>query len=130
MAAKKSTTKVKPQAEGKKAAASEAPDTAPPETEAAGQQANEPIRSPKARKEKVKKTSALDAAARVLGEAGQPMNCKELIDRMASKKYWTSPGGKTPESTLYAAILREVKIKGDGARFRKAERGKFELTGR
>jgi hypothetical protein len=38
---------------------------------------------------------------------------------------WTSPGGKTPHATLYSAILREIQVKGDAARFVKAERGKF-----
>ena len=40
--------------------------------------------------------SALDAAAKVLHEAGQAMNCQELIQAMAAKGYWTSPAGKTP----------------------------------
>lgn len=51
---------------------------------------------------KPKKLSALDAAAKVLGEAGQPMNCQEMIQAMAAKGYWTSPGGKTPSATLYS----------------------------
>ena len=51
-----------------------------------------------------KKYSALDAAALVLRESGQPMSCPELIARMAAKGYWTSPKGKTPSSTLYAAM--------------------------
>jgi HB1, ASXL, restriction endonuclease HTH domain len=81
----------------------------------------------KAEKGKVKKTGALDAAARVLGEAGKPMNCQEMIAAMAAKGYWTSPAGKTPSATLYSAILRELKTKKSEARFRKTERGKFEL---
>ena len=40
---------------------------------------------------KAKKRSALDAAAQVLAEAGQPRNCQELIAVMAQKGYWTSP---------------------------------------
>ena len=35
--------------------------------------------------------------------------------------------GKTPASTLYAAILREITAKGDASRFVKTERGKFAL---
>jgi hypothetical protein len=61
----------------------------------------------------------------VLKEAGQPMNCQEMIAAMASKGYWTSPGGKTPSATLYSAILRETQTKGDASRFVKAARGKF-----
>jgi HB1, ASXL, restriction endonuclease HTH domain len=84
----------------------------------------------KAEKTKAKKTSALDAAARVLGETGKPMNCQEMIAAMAAKGYWHSPGGKTPSATLYSAILRELKTKKNEARFRKTERGKFELRGK
>ena len=39
------------------------------------------------------------------------------------KDYWTSPGGKTPDATLYSAILREIDTKGAEARFVKTERG-------
>ena len=53
------------------------------------------------------------------------MNCQEMIDAMAAKGYWTSPGGKTPAATLYSAILRELATKGADARFAKTERGKF-----
>jgi hypothetical protein len=72
-----------------------------------------------------KKLSALDAAAKVLAEAGTAMTCQEMITAMAAKGYWTSPGGKTPAATLYSAILREVATKGTNARFVKTERGKF-----
>jgi hypothetical protein len=83
-------------------------------------------KAPKAKVEpKPKKMSALDAAAKVLGEQGKPMNCHELIEEMSRKNYWTSPNGATPQATLYAAIMREVKTKGKDARFVKTERGKF-----
>jgi hypothetical protein len=75
-----------------------------------------------------KKMSALDAAAKVLGETGQPMNCQEMIKAMSDKGYWKSPGGKTPHATLYSAILRELKAKGGEARFWKTERGKFSAA--
>ncbi|MFO0782065.1 MAG: winged helix-turn-helix domain-containing protein [Phycisphaerales bacterium] len=78
-----------------------------------------------AKERKARRTSALDAAAMVLAEAKEPMRAKDLIERMAAKGLWTSPGGKTPEATLYAAMVREIKQKGAQARFRKAERGLF-----
>ena len=85
-------------------------------------------KKPRAKKEpKAKKPSALDAAAKVLGEAGAPLNCQEMIKAMADKGYWSSPEGKTPHATLYSAILREIKVKGKDARFVKTERGKFAL---
>ena len=74
---------------------------------------------------KAKRVSALDAAAQVLRDAGTSMRAKEMIDVMAEQGLWTSPNGKTPEATLYAAIIREISTKGDAARFRKTERGLF-----
>src|SRR5262249_8206762 len=81
----------------------------------------------KAAKAAPSQSSALDAAARVLRESGQPMSCPELIEQMATKGYWTSPKGKTPSSTLYAAIAREVKLKGTASRFIKTAPGRFAL---
>lgn len=75
-----------------------------------------------------KKISALDAAAKILAEAGAPLTAKEMIEGMAAKGYWTSPGGKTPHATLYAAIVREIGAKGKNARFKKSEGGKFTLV--
>lgn len=72
-----------------------------------------------------KRLSALDAAAKVLAESKTPMRATDMIAEMAKQGLWTSPGGKTPESTLYAAIAREIATKGDASRFRKAERGLF-----
>ena len=72
-----------------------------------------------------KKLSALDAAAKVLGESAEPLNTKQMVDAMAAKGYWTSPGGKTPHATLYSAILREINTKGNEARFKKTDRGHF-----
>ena len=74
---------------------------------------------------KPKKLSALDAAAKVLAETGQPMSCKEMIETMAAKGYWSSPDGKTPSSTLYSGILKEITTKGKESRFKKTDRGRF-----
>ena len=82
----------------------------------------------KAKEPKAKKISALDAAARVLEETGQPMTCPEMIEAMTAKKYWASPKGLTPAATLYSAVLREIKAKGKESRFVKTERGKFALA--
>jgi hypothetical protein len=78
-------------------------------------------------KPKGDKLSALDAAAKVLGEKKQPMTTKEMVTAMESKGYWKSPGGKTPHATLYSAITREIGGKGRESRFAKSERGKFTL---
>jgi hypothetical protein len=85
-----------------------------------------PAKATKTRKAKpAGKMSAIDAAAKVLADAREPMNCKVLIEAMATKGLWTSPGGKTPHATLYSAILREINEKGNDARFVKVERGQF-----
>jgi len=76
-----------------------------------------------------KKLSALAAAARVLEEAGQPMSCPELIAQMAAKGYWSSPKGKTPSATLYAALAREIRLKGAAARFVQTGPGRFAARG-
>jgi hypothetical protein len=75
------------------------------------------------------KLSAIDAAAKVLAETNEPLNCKQMIEAMAAKGYWSSPGGKTPHATLYSAILREITAKGNEARFKKTERGHFTING-
>ena len=73
--------------------------------------------------------SALDAAAKVLAETKTAMTAKEMIEAMAAKNYWRSPGGATPRATLSAALLRELKVKGKKARFQKTAPGKFALRG-
>lgn len=79
------------------------------------------------RAQKAKKSSGLNAAAKVLAEASEPLSCKAIVERTFEAGYWQSEG-KTPHATVYSAILREMQKKGDEARFRKVERGKFELA--
>ena len=121
MSAKRTTKTTKPATEKKTPKA--------PKTEQAPE-AKKAEQAPPAKKQKSPsgKLSALDAAAKVLGETGQPMTATELIDAMSAKGYWTSPNGATPQATLYAAIHREIKTKGKDSRFMKAERGKFALA--
>ncbi len=87
-------------------------------------------KSAKAKQPKMEsKLSALDAAAQVLASSAEPLNAKQMIEQMAAKGLWTSPGGKTPHATLYSAILREIQTKGKEARFKKTERGHFAANG-
>ena len=81
-------------------------------------------------KKKPKRVSALDAAAVILAKAERPMQAQELIAAMTAQGLWTSPAGKTPHATLYAAMIREIAKKGDAARFRKVDRGMFALIGK
>lgn len=76
---------------------------------------------------KPKRTSGLDAAAKVLEELGQPLDCIEITKHMLEKGYWQTTG-KTPAATIYVAIIREIANKGDDARFRKVDRGRFTLA--
>jgi hypothetical protein len=113
MSAKKTTTK-KPATKATKTVKSKTP------------KAETPKKAAKAKKAKAEgKMSALDAAAKLLADAGEAMNTKAMIEAMAAKDLWTSPGGKTPHATLYSAIAREINEKGKNARFVKSERGMF-----
>ena len=124
MATKKNTTKktTARKATAKKAAPRKASTTKPAAKK-------KTTRAAAKSESKTKRLSAIDAAAKVLATAKEPMNCKELIEAMAAKKLWTSPGGKTPHATLYSAILREISTKGKDARLKKTERGKFAANG-
>jgi hypothetical protein len=89
-------------------------------------------KAPKPAKEpKPKKLSALDAAAKILAEedkVGEGMRAADLIEAMSAKGLWNSPGGKTPHATLYAAMIREIQMKGKDARFKKLDRGLFAAS--
>jgi hypothetical protein len=76
---------------------------------------------------KVKKLGGLLAAFMVLADAGQPLDCQEIVKRMIDQGMWKT-GGKTPASTIYSAITREIKEKGTESRFVKTERGKFSAV--
>ena len=79
----------------------------------------------KAKEAKPKKMSCLDAAAKVLADAGTAMTTGEMIEAMGKANLWSSPNGRTPAATLYSAVLREINTKATDSRFVKTERGKF-----
>ena len=90
--------------------------------------------APKAAKPKAAKPEAtspekglslLNAAAAVLEQSDEPLAVRAMIEKAKESGLWTPKGGKTPEQTLYSAIIREIKDKGDAARFRKEGRGLF-----
>jgi hypothetical protein len=74
------------------------------------------------------KLTALGAAALVLAETREPMSCPDLIAAMAAKGFWSSPTGKTPHATLSAAIQREIDVKKNQSRFKKAAPGRYALA--
>ena len=70
----------------------------------------------------------LSAAAVVLERSGEPMAVKAMIAAAKDAGLWTPGGGKTPEQTLYSAIIREIRDKGAESRFRKDGRGLFAFA--
>ena len=74
-----------------------------------------------------RKPTLLDAAVRVLREAGEPMGAKPMVERIIAAGWWSTQG-KTPEATLYSAIIREIGSRDGKARFEKTGRGRFTLT--
>jgi len=85
--------------------------------------AKKPAPAPKTNKP----MSGLDAAARVLKENGEPMNAKTMVETMLARGYWKT-GGKTPQATIYAAIIREIAAKKGESRFKKTDRGLFTMN--
>ncbi len=99
-----------------------------PQTKAKVAKTRRPASKPEAKARQTDgKMSGLDAAVKVLSEAGEALDCKTIVTRALEKGYWKT-GGKTPQATVYAAIIREIAKKGGEARFRKTERGKFALS--
>jgi hypothetical protein len=73
---------------------------------------------------KPERHSLLNLAAKALAEAGRPMTCKEMVDKVLATGLWQTKG-RTPSATLYSAVIREVATKGESARFCKVDKGKF-----
>jgi len=112
-----------------KALASEAAEAHRPEY----QHKQEPKEAAKKKRSSTKsprenRPSMVAAALQVLTFAKEPMSWHDLVEAMATKGSWTSPGGKTPANTLYSAFLRLIKTKGKVATVRKAGKGKFEIN--
>ena len=76
-----------------------------------------------------KKRSLLDAAVEVLRLAQMPMNTREIIEAAIELKLWQPTGAKTPEQTLYGAIVRENKTKEQPRIVKSAIKGKFIYAG-
>jgi len=100
-------------------------DTAQPV--ATGGQAEKPAAGNEQAASTGRKMSLVEAAVVVLQDTAEPMNTKRILALVTERGLWSSPAGKTPHNTLYAAILREIRDKGDKSRFEKVERGKFAL---
>lgn len=76
------------------------------------------------------KLSLLNAAAAVLENSDEPLTVRRMIVSAKEKGLWEPGQGKTPEQTLYSAIVREIKVKGENSRFKKTDaRGLFVWNG-
>lgn len=75
-----------------------------------------------------KPLSQLAAAVKVLEKAKEPMTAKEIVAEMEAQGLWKSPGGKTPDATLYSGMNREIRFKQDDSRFEMVTAGKFRLV--
>lgn len=71
--------------------------------------------------------SMLDAAAKVLKEAEQPLCCKDIC-RMIFERKLAESSGRTPHATISAAMGREISTLGKDSRFRRVDRGRFEFN--
>ncbi len=78
---------------------------------------------------KPERHSLLNLAAKVLAEASEPMNCQQMVEKVLVTGLWQTKG-RTPWATLYSAVIREIATKGEAARFRKVDKGKFAAAGR
>ena len=76
-----------------------------------------------------KKRSLLDAAVEVLRLAKMPMNTREIIEAAIELKLWQPTGAKTPEQTLYGAIVRENNTKEQPRIVKSDIKGKFIYAG-
>ena len=73
------------------------------------------------------KLSLLKAAEAVLKTSDEALNTKRMVELAKEKGLWTPGSGKTPEQTLYSAILREMKKHGDASTFVLVAKGHFKL---
>ena len=119
---KSMTVKTLLTSEGDTLAAHEAEDPAPAKAEAKAKIA---APSPKA---VPRKGLGLLSAAAVLERSDAPMSVKAMIEAAKSDGLWSPGSGKTPEQTLYSAIIREIRDKGNASRFRKEGRGLFAFA--
>ena len=95
----------------------------------AGKKVAKAVKQPKAKAHKAGCTmSGIDAAAKVLAESASPLNAKAIVAKAAAAGYWASTA-KTPDATLYASMLTEMKKLGTASRFAKAGRGLWSRAG-
>jgi DNA-binding MarR family transcriptional regulator len=79
-----------------------------------------------AKKATAKPLSLMNAAIQVCKSASAPLRCAEIFEMITKKGLWKAAAGKTPISTLSAALLRDSNS--DRPRWKKTSPGHFALT--
>ena len=76
-----------------------------------------------------RRMSLVGAAVVILRAHQYELPVRDIMRRITESGLWSSPAGKTPEQTLYSAIIREIAAKGTNARFRRGQiRGCFYVA--
>lgn len=76
-----------------------------------------------------RKLSLVNAAAAILEQTKAAMSVGKMIAAAKESGLWAQGAGKTPEQTLYSAIIREIRDKAERSRFRRGEaKGTFEFA--
>ncbi len=93
---------------------------------------SKPSKAPVPRKVAIGKSArsvepTAETATQPTADASHAANDTKPTKRTKQPRTPKRPGGKTPEATLYAAMTREITTKGDLARFKKVDRGLFEV---
>jgi restriction system protein len=70
--------------------------------------------------------NAIDAAEKVLAEAGIPLSYREITTRVLEADLWQTKG-KTPEATIHAQLAVDIANQGAASRFQRTAPGVFAL---
>ena len=67
------------------------------------------------------------AAAEILRESGRSLHYKKITEQ-AIEKHLIKSSGKTPDQSMYSAIIKDIKSKGTSSKFITLGKGKFSLN--
>ncbi len=71
--------------------------------------------------------TAIEAAFKVLYEAGAPLNYREITNRVLAQSLWTT-AGKTPWDTIHKTLSDDIKNRGSSSKFVHPGPGLFALN--
>ena len=70
--------------------------------------------------------NSIEAAAKVLADAGEPLHYKEISRRIIEQGLWETQG-KTPERTVNANLGKDLQKHGENSRFQRTDTGIYAL---